>query len=314
MGAATGVETGHMRLVGLIIALVLALGAGMVAFNLFSGKESAAPTEVVVASSVQDFETVNVLIASRPIAIGEVLEADMLDSQPWPKHLVLETFITSPDASQSVAKMVARSAFQKGEPIIMSRLSNPNDPSFLAANLTPGMRVVTVASDGIAGLAGFVYPGDRVDVLVTHKIPLDMDEEELAGRDKEESVTETLLAGIKVLAVNQRATGGAAQEEKELPSSISLEVSLEDAQRLRLGQETGYLSLALRGLGEESVEIPALTREADLSQAEVFKEGEEGAGRKRDASVVIIRGVQMTEVTVAEPAPKEEYVEEEGAE
>lgn len=295
-----------MRLVGLIIALVLALGAGVVAFKLFKGQEST-PGAVVVQPVNQDFETLPVLIAARQIAIGEVLEPDMLDSQPWPKHLVLENFVTSPDATQGVVKMVARSAFQKGEPIIMSRLSNPSDPSFLAASLSPGMRVVTVASDGIAGVAGFVYPGDRVDVLVTHSIPKEEDEVEVGG-EKKESITETLLMDVRVLAVNQRAEGGAVAEKSDLPSSISLEVSPEDAQRLRLGQETGYLSLALRGLGEEGKEFPALTRVNDLSQADVYKEGEDKGGKRKD-SVVIVRGVQMTEVSVAEQ-PKEEYQEE----
>jgi pilus assembly protein CpaB len=236
---------------------------------------------------------------------GEVLEPDMLDSQPWPKHLVLEDFITSPEATRSVVKMVARSAFQKGEPIIMNRLSNPRDPSFLAANLSPGMRVVTVASDGIAGVAGFVYPGDRVDVLVTHPIPKeDVDEKDPI---KEEKVTETLLTNIKVLAVNQRATGGGeGVEEADLPSSISLEVALEDAQRLRLGQETGYLSLALRGLGEEGREIPGITHVQDLSQSDVY----DALGGRND-SVIIIRGVEMTEVAVAEPPKQENAPEEE---
>lgn len=304
-----------MRLVGLIIALVLALGAGVVAFKLFGAKE-ADTQPVVVQATGQDFETVNVLIASRPISIGEVIEAEMLDSQPWPKHLVLEGFITSPDATQAVVKMVARSSFQQGEPVIMNRLSNPNDPSFLAANLTPGMRVVTVASDAIAGIAGFVYPGDRVDILVTHSLPKP-DMEEVTGREIKESVTETLLTDVKVLAVNQWASG-TNPETKELPSSISLEVSLEDAQRLRLGQETGYLSLALRGLDEEGRELPPVTRIADLTQAGKGEEEDAESGGKRKSSVIVIRGVEMTEIDVAEERAKaaegevvEEYEEEE---
>ncbi len=300
-----------MRLVGLIIAFVLALGAGVVAFKLFRGQDAPAET-VVVQAQGQDFETLNVLIAARPISIGEVIEPEMLDSQPWPQHLVLDNFITSPDASQSVVKMVTRSSFQQGEPIVQARLSNPNDPSFLAASLSPGMRVVTVASDGIAGVAGFVYPGDRVDVLVTHSIPKEEAEE---GQEETESVTETLLADIKVLAVNQRATGGGSLEEIEVPSSISLEVSLEDAQRLRLGQETGYLSLALRGLEDRETEIPPVTHVADLSQAGVYDEdggASDSGAKKRKASVVIIRGVEMTEVNVAESQKEtyEEYEEE----
>lgn len=291
-----------MRLVGLVIALVLALGAGVVAFKLFKG-EKAAPGAVVVQPVKQDFETLNVLVASRPIGIGSVLEPDMLDSQPWPKHLVLENFVTSPDAAQSVVRMVARSAFQKGEPIVMSRLSNPDDPSFMAARLSPGMRVVTVASDGVAGVAGFVYPGDRVDVLVTHAVPGGVSDG-ISPEQKKESVTETLLANVRVLAVNQRAEGGGSEGKPELPSSISMEVRPEDAQRLRLAQETGSLSLALRGLGEGDEDVPPLTRVGDLSQA-VVKSG------RSEGSVIVIRGVQVTEAGVTQQQKEEGY--EEGA-
>ncbi len=305
-----GENAGLMRLVGLIIALVLALGAGVVAFKLFGAREPDAQ-QVVVQTTGQDFETVNVLIAARPISIGEVVAPEMLDSQPWPKHLVLEGFITSPDATQNVVKMVARSSFQQGEPIVLNRLSNPNDPSFLAANLTPGMRVVTVASDAIAGIAGFVYPGDRVDVLVTHSLPKVTDEEEDddgMAREEKESITETLLTDVRVLAVNQWASG-ASPETKELPSSISLEVSLADAQKLRLSQETGYLSLALRGLDEEDRALPPLTRVADTTQAYDETKDADGKPKKRKSSVIIIRGVQVTEVDVAEEA-KEPAVSE----
>ena len=294
-----------MRFIGLIIALALALAAGLIAYNVVVDKKNSSSGDSRIVERPPEVETRNVLVAGKKIGIGEVLDVDSLDSQAWPSHLILDGFITTGDKSQKISGMVARATFAPGEPILLSKLSNPNDPGFIAANLPKGMRMVTIASDGIAGLAGFVFPGDRVDVLVTHPIPMEDAPEN--NPDAEETVTETILANARVLAVDQRATGGEEQEgKKKLPSSISLEVSLEDAQRLRLGQETGYLSLALRSTEEKDyTELPDITYVQDLSQTDVY---EKGTNKK---SIVLVRGIEQTEVTVSQSFDEEEVFEEE---
>ncbi len=294
-----------MRFIGLIIALALAIAAGVVAFKIVAGGDEPAERNLVAETTQQDVQTTNILIAARDVPIGEKVVAEMLDSQPWPSHLVLDGFIVTGDDTTDVIGMVTRSSFQSGEPMILSKLSNPNDPSFLAASLEPGMRVVTIASDGVAAVAGFVFPGDRVDVLVTHPIPKESNDP--AAQEEEETVTETLLSNVKVLAVDRRAEGGNT-EEVNLPASISLEVPLEDAQRLRLGQETGYLSLALRSLEDrDSRDIPAVTYIKDLSQSDVYDKKASGK------PIIIVRGTQQSEVTVSggEEEDEEEVPEEE---
>ena len=249
-----------------------------------------------------DFATVNILIASRQIRIGEVITSEMVTSQPWPEHLLVESFVTSGEASYPVVGQVARGTFQSGEPILKTKLANRNDPGFLAAALSPNMRMVTIASDGIAGLAGLVIPGDRVDVLITYPIPA---EDREPDSDDTEQVTETILNNVRVLAVNQQVTGTKDKKDQRLPSSISLEVTLEDAQRLRLGQDAGYLSLALRSIDAvEEEEIPSLTRAKNISQSGVYDEGD-----GRNGVVVVIRGTEMTEINVAVSQEDDEYEE-----
>lgn len=282
-----------MRQIGIIIALVLAVAAGYIYFTL-SQPENPAPTtqitpqEIPVSTNVQ---TQDVLVASQPIAIGEVLKSDKIGRQPWPSHLMLDGFVSATDQSSNIVGMVARSSFQEGEPIILSKLSNPSDPNFLAAALESGYKVATIQVDNISAVAGFLYPGDYVDVLVTHDLPVaDGDDYDT---QKKESFTEILMSNVKVLAVDDRSTAG--QEvtdgsQKRPPSSVSLEVTLDQAQKLRLAQETGYVSLALRSLKDKDVEEASTpTSVADLTRTNEGKEGEVRSGGG-STPVRVVRG------------------------
>jgi pilus assembly protein CpaB len=245
---------------------------------------------VVANVSQPDYQTVNVLIARKEIPIGEKIDASMLDTQPWPSHLLAEGFVTDAEQSKKVVGMMTRSAFQAREPILTTKISSPNDPSFLAAALPKGKKVATISTDGVAGVAGFVYPGDRVDVIVTHKIPKPVDDSRRIVQEELETVTETLLSNVKVLAVDQRASGGAVpKDKKSLPSSISLEVTLEEAQRLRLAQDTGYVSMTLRSLLDKDVKDKSVvTFVRDLNTSGAYKKEGEAQSNK----VVIVRGTR----------------------
>lgn len=298
-----------MRIVGIVIALIFALASFLLVYNLI-GKEDKPQLVVSQQPSVQ---TVDVVVAKRNIELGEVLGEDALDSKQWPQHLVLEGFATTQETSVNLIGQVARSPFTQGEPINVKRLSNPEDPNFIAANLPSGMRMVTMSSDAVAGLAGFVLPGDRVDVVVTRKHMLDQEEATLTGvRDK--SVTETLVPNVRVLAVNQRATvqsnttDAAQQERDKIPSSVSVEVSLEDAQKIRLAQDMGYVSLALRALTDKDAEPQyAVTTDKDLTNYVHVP-----AKKKEETEKVgVIRGVQRTDIELKKKADEEDLEESE---
>jgi pilus assembly protein CpaB len=291
-----------MRAIGFIVAIVFAAAAFFLAMNILDSGEK--DNAIVASPKSADVETVSVLVAAKPIDLGDVISADMVKPENWPKHLLVDGFVTTSEQSNAVVGRVSRSTFVAGEPINTSRLSNPEDPSFIAAALPSGMRMVTVSSDAVAGLAGFVYPGDRVDVVVTRKIKLPKEVMEDTGV-QDTTVTETLVSNAKVLAVNQLATietkEEAAKRDKRdrLPSSVSLEVSLEDAQRMRLSQDAGYVSLVLRSLKDKDVygDEPVVTTFNDITHVDL--EGEFGSKDKEEKEVVsLVRGVQKTDVEV----------------
>ena len=294
-----------MRFIGIIIALVLALVAGIAVLS-FTGKEDKQEVLVNPQAPNINIERVNVLTAAQDIPVGTKIESTMVDRQGWPKHLVLEQFITENDAA-SVIDTVSRGAFLKGEPLIRSKLANKDDPSFLAAMLPEGMRVVTIQTDAVSGLAGFVFPGDRVDVLFTHEIeapaaqPIPGTSETMGGDEPPTRLTEVLVSDIKVLAVDQKSTA-AGDKELKAPTTVSVEVTAQDAQRIRLASIRGTLALALRSLKDKDIktDVPP-TREADISSAAANQPGQ------LENPIIVVRGVNVEVIrntmTPSAPAP-----------
>lgn len=290
-----------MRLIGIVIALVLAVAAGYIYLTVTQPAAPAPNAQISPQSqTAQPVQTVDVLVASRSIPIGEVLKPEMIGRQPWPSHLVLNGFVTAGTEAGNIVGMVTRSNFQEGEPIIISKLSNPSDPNFLAAALEPGYKVASIQVDNISAVSGFLFPGDYVDILVTHDLPVESDKNATGGvsADKKASYTEMLLTNVKVLAVDDRSTAGQAQPEgtqKRPPASVSLEVTLDQAQKLRLAQETGYVSLALRSLKDKDVEeSTSPTSVADLTHTSDNEKAK--TDTNNNENVRVIRGTELKDI------------------
>ncbi len=305
-----------MKYVGLIIAIFVAGLAAYLVLTL-SGSDEAPPRVVVnrnnaPSQSVQiapqaapQVETANVYVAAKAIPIGSLIEENMLTVQPWPKHLLIDGFVVGAEEGKKVIGTVTRAPFQAMEPIIKAKLVNPEDPNFLAGDLPSGKRVITIATDEIAGVAGFIFPGDHVDVLIFHKILKEgITQKEIDEAQNEDEVTEdvaeALIVNSRVLAVDQRAQAGLNEEGGIIiPKSVSLEVSPEDAQRIVLARQIGKLNLALRSIEDkEDTEKVAITRKPALSQFDISsiapkKENDE-------VPVKIIRGTAIEILAKAE--------------
>ncbi len=282
-----------MRFGGLIAAIVFAAIAAVIVLRM-SASEPAAPAQTGAAPA-PEVKSVAIYVAAQAIPIGATITPEMVSSQPWPEHLMLDGFMKVTGGASPVG-MVARAPFQTQEPIIASKVSNANDPNFLAGALPKGMRVVTIETNEINGLAGFIFPGDRVDILMTHDVrkwetPPTGENKPVESMD---SVTETLLTNVTVLAVDQRSTSaGATDKEGKLvvPHSVSLMVSPPDAQRLLLGARKGTLALSLRALADrESADPLIITGIKDISQYQE-QAGALNAGAGPNG-VTIVRGTK----------------------
>lgn len=281
----------------IVIALVVALVAGVAALKIVGSRNAPPPSAtnqpaVQQKTIVQEVETERVYVARKPIAVGAVIDASMIDTQPWPRHLLLDQFIVGAAEGGKLEGMVARSAFQSREPFIADKLANPNDPSLVSASIADGMRLLTIAVDAVSGLSGFVIPGDRVDILLTRQVE-DPNSQSNAGagnfrQNNQEIVTQTLATNIRVLAVDQ-SLGSNADGQISIPSTVSLEVHPEEAHRIVLGEEAGRLLLLLRGFNEDQAAEEALiARESGLLTSSSSK-------KRGNPDVLVIRGVAATQ-------------------
>lgn len=290
-----------MRFGGLIAAIVFAAIAAVVVLRMSAGNQ---PVTATTPQGAQQTASINVFVAAKPIAVGTAITEDMVASQPWPAHLALEGFVTA-DGKTNVVGMVARGSFQQSEPLLSTKLANPNDPNFLSGELPKGQRVITIAINETDGVAGFVYPGDHVDLIYTHDIDkweyapgatADASNQAPVPQKATQTVSETLLTNVKVLAIDQRSSSTGAVDKNGnlvIPRSASLMVSQADAQRVRLASKTGTVSLALRALADKESSDPLLlTKPSDVSQSSSASDDALPIG---DGGVKIVRGAPGTQ-------------------
>ena len=132
---------------------------------------------------------------------GTFVKPDELEWRPWPQEGLTEAYLVKGKASEKdLAGAVVRTHLYAGEPITTSRVVHPGEQGFLAAVLDPGKRAVAIPVDGTSGVAGFVFPGDFVDVILTIKRTVTAEGSE--GSETRQ-FSETLLTDVRVLAIDQ---------------------------------------------------------------------------------------------------------------
>ncbi|CDX20651.1 Flp pilus assembly protein CpaB [Mesorhizobium sp. ORS 3324] len=192
----------------------------------------------------------SIVVAAAPLKFGDALSVDKLREIAWPAGAVpAGAFKTIKDALAGNGTRQALQTISVNEPVLASKITGPGQRATLSAVLGEGMKAVSIRVNDVLGVAGFVFPGDRVDVLLTRTVHSN------DGPDK--SFVDVLLQSVKVLAVDQ-----VADESKENPQvvkAVTVEVSTKDAQKLTLAAGAGQLSLALRqaaaSKGEETERV-----------------------------------------------------------
>lgn len=227
-----------------IVVLMIAVGAGGLAFMLSRGRSTAVPTPASTS-----MPTVGVLVAHRDIGVGQNLVADDLAWESWPKSTASDVMIRQSDRPDAIVELkgaVARGTFVAGEPIREQKLIKAGGSGFMSAILPSGMRAVSteVQEDKRAG--GFILPNDRVDVLLTRRDP------EAQKRSVEAFMTETILTNVRVLAIGQTIEDKEGQRSVAGKAAATLELSPQQAETLAQAGEAGTLSLSLRSLSDSS--------------------------------------------------------------
>lgn len=235
------------KLMLLLGALVVAIGTALAARTMFAG---AGAPQAEAAQPVP--KGPKVLVAQRALPVGTIVTADSLSFQAWPKDMVQDAYYLEGEADMNkLLGTVVRYPITAGQPLTQGALVKPGDRGFLAAALGPGMRAVTIPVSAKTGVAGFVFPGDRVDLMLTQAV------RSTDGGGDSLKATETILRNVRVLATDQ-STETTVEEGKTVVRefrTVTMEVTPRIAEKIAVAETIGTLSLSLRSLADNAAEL-----------------------------------------------------------
>lgn len=271
-----------IRLRTLLLLSVAVAAAGVTAVGagrwLELQRRHAAPAAAPVVVSNP---TLRVLVAAADVPAGQILRPQHLEWADWPADGVKDDFVREPGKAHDLDGAVVRSLLLAGEPVTERRVVRPGDRGFLAAMLTPGLRAVSVEVDAATGIAGLVFPGDRVDVVLTHVIA---QEERNARR-----ASETVLQDIRVLALDQRVDDQSGKPA--VAKTATLELSAKQVEVVTVAAQLGRLSLSLRSLAVAAGPAAAAssyTLDSEASALLTLRPAQRP--RAREVQVTVVRG------------------------
>ena len=234
------------KLMLLLGALVVAIGTALAARSMLGG--GAAPA----AQAAQQAQGPKVLVAQRALPVGTIITQDSISYQAWPKDMVKDAYFIEGEADvNKLIGTVVRFPVTAGQPVTQGALVRPGDRGFLAAALGPGMRAVTISVSGRSGVAGFVFPGDHVDLMLTQTV------NSTGEGAMPLNVAETIIRNLRVLATDQQ-TESKVVDGKTVVSTfglVTIEVNPKLAEKIAVADKLGQLSLSLRSIADNQSEL-----------------------------------------------------------
>ena len=247
---------------GFVLAIVAASGAVWGARNWLNA-ERAAILQNQPSQAVDEKPKDTIVVAREAINLTQRLSKSNLMEIEWSGSVRPEgAFRTVDELVGDESAEVARyavTAITIGEPILATKITNPGERAKLSTMLPDGMKAVSIRVNDVLGVAGFIQPGDRVDIML--------------ARD---NFVDLLLQGVRVLAIDQLA-----DENRDKPSvvrTVTLAVNTTEAGKLVLASQKGVLSLALRHVASNEIAPPTRITVDDLSDFDVSNELSDSAG------------------------------------
>lgn len=244
----------------LVGALIVAAVTAFMAKSMFSESGASAPN----AQAAPIPAGPKILVATRALPVGTIITADAFRFQPWPKDLIQSAYFLEGETDIAALNgTVVRHAITAGEPVTQGGLVKPGDRSFMAAALGAGMRAVTVPVSVQTSVAGFIFPGDRVDVMLSQNVTGGGDGPPLKA-------AETIVRNLRVLATDQRTDSVDADGKTVVTpyATVTLEVTPTIAEKILVAQSIGQLSLSLRSIADNSVELEQAIASGDVTVPE----------------------------------------------
>ena len=262
----------RILITGLILVSLVAAGGTALLVKQFLKSESQGQTETPAQKEPESEPKIFVLTANRDLPAGTTISGGNLKWQAWPEGLANRDFVISPEEDEALFQEYVGAVVRKG--IVAGTPMNPDmvfhrpDAGFLTGILSPGMRAVAIEiEEPHLGAAGFILPGDHVDVILIHDIRSSYPGDAWAINNQVvRYAAETILENVRVVAVDQEfddSDGDAVKAE-----TITLELTPKGVEVVSLATEMGQIYLSLRSLAvEETNEDRYFTSDYEISRA-----------------------------------------------
>lgn len=261
-------------IVGIIVLALAVAGVSTYLIQTFSGEENIEQLQQEVQKP-----KIRVLIAAQDLRPGDAIRPEALAWQVWVEESLNSQYVVVDDDEQEAERIkeftgsVVRRVITKGEPILPAKIFKSDKNTFMAGVLKSGMRAVTFGVSAATASGGFVLPGDRVDVLLTHTKASEALRKKERGQTKDpdapltvlSQTTETIMRDVLVLAVDQLVD---VAEGTAVPArNITLELTPKQAELMITARTMGKISLVLRSLAREEGETagPSFTTDVEVS-------------------------------------------------
>lgn len=269
-----------LRVLIIFSLLLSATGLGVIGLQVLAPPAAVEAGGTPVEAPPPPPAKVKVMVAARALSIGSLLKDDDLTVRDLPAEAVPEGAVeASDDARLELRGALLRRYLDPNTPVLRGDVLRPRDRGFLAAVLRPGTRAIAVGVDVVTGTAGLIWPGDHVDLILTQSFT----EAPVSRR----VVGETVLTGVRVIAVDQQIShGGGATEPGvgRVARTVTLEVTPEQAERVAVATRLGRIDLTVR-----AIDLEGPTNGIPTATASLEPEGTRGSLFGADVSPALAR-------------------------
>jgi pilus assembly protein CpaB len=229
------------------------------------------------AQKPQPTATMTLVVASRQLRFGNELSPSVLREMPWPADAIPQGGFHTIKDVLAHGKRVVLTAIEANEPVLSSKITGEGSRATLSAMIDEGHKAMTIRVNDVDGVAGFVLPGDRVDVMLSRTV------------DKGTATNDVVLKNLKVLAIDQLADERA--DKPSVAKAVTLEVDIAGAQKLALAGQIGTLALALRKAGDAE---PTPSRPITIADLMGVHAADDAKDRNKFATITITRALSQT--------------------
>jgi pilus assembly protein CpaB len=254
-------------------------------FWLKSNVRTVVETVETTSENIAEFDTI--VVAAEPMRYGALIDPGMVKEIPWAKDSIPQGAFSTIDGFLEEGERFALAAIDENEPLLTTKVTGPGERATLSRRIEDGKRAMTIRVDDITGVAGFVVPGDHVDLALTRTFTVEKDDadkgEEYApievspagdrtytGETDSFVATTIVLTDVKVLSIDQIADE--RQAEPVVVRAVTIEVDALGAKAVSAAQQAGTLSLHLRGAGDVAPTKGLIEHIADLPPAGIDNE------------------------------------------